>query len=224
MMYYLGGGIWMKKRKRSYYLALLAVITIIMTVWIVKIMNDTIPYLDQWTRGFVESVQETKVFTVARLITELGSASFLIPFTIIIGIVLWIGFKDWLPVVIFSGGTLVSHLINMSIKLLVARERPRLDIGANAEGYSFPSGHAMISIVCYGLLMFILTKKIKSTKLVLLMQYSFALLIALIGMSRVIINVHYLTDVLAGFMVGFILLLGYINLYDFIQKRRSLKV
>lgn len=216
------GGKHMDKRKMSYYLIFFIIIISVIVIWVIKIMNGKLPYMDQWTREFVESIQETKLFAVARLITELGSESFLIPFTVVTGIILWISFRDYLAALIFSGGTLVSHLINMFIKALVARERPRLDIGANAEGYSFPSGHAMISLVCYGLLMYILTKKIKSAKVVLLMQYSFALLIALIGMSRVIINVHYLTDVLTGFMVGFILLFGLINLYEFFIKCRTL--
>lgn len=212
----------MDKRKLSYYSILFIMIATVIIIWIFKIMNDTLPYLDQWTRGFVESVQETKLFSVARLITELGSASFLIPFTVIMGIVLWILFQDFLPALIFSGGILVSHIINLLIKALVARERPRLDVGANAEGYSFPSGHAMISIVCYGLLLYVLMKKIKSTKVSIMVQLSFSLLIALIGMSRVIINVHYSTDVLAGFIIGSILLLGFIKVYEYFNRRRAL--
>lgn len=210
----------MDKRKLVYYLTLLALIVTVITIWIVKILNNTLPYVDQWSRSFVESVQDTYLFSVARMITELGSQSFLIPFTIFTGVVLWVVLRDYLPALIFAGGTLVSHLINLFIKALVMRERPRLDIGANAEGYSFPSGHAMISIVCYGLLMYILTKKIRGKKSVLLMQYGFALLIALIGMSRVIINVHFLTDVLTGFMVGFLLLLAFIYIYEFLTRKR----
>lgn len=213
----------MDKRKLSYYLILLLMLAIVIMIWIFKIMNGNLPYVDQWTRGFVESVQGTKLFSVARLITELGSASFLIPFTVIMGIALWILTRDFLPVLIFSGGTLMSHIINLMIKALVSRERPRLDIAANAEGYSFPSGHAMIPIVCYGLLLYILIKKIKSTKASLMLQFSFALLVALIGISRVIINVHYLTDVLTGFIIGSILLLTYIKIYEYLNKRRMFK-
>nr|WP_280922962.1 phosphatase PAP2 family protein [Virgibacillus litoralis] len=121
---------------------------------------------------------------------------------------------------VFGVGTLTSHGLNILIKRLVERERPSILVAANAEGYSFPSGHAMISMVCYGLLAYFITKNLKSAKATFAVQFLFALLIFLIGISRYMINVHYLTDVLAGFIFGFIFLVGLIYLYELIRNRR----
>lgn len=178
------------------------------------------PYTDQWTRDFVEAIADSKLYTIARWVTELGSASFLIPFTIIFGLVLWRLFRSFLPALFFAGGVLASHLVNVLIKELVARERPRIFIEANAEGYSFPSGHAMLSLVCYGLLAYFMMQKIMSKKVRISMKVMFGILIFLIGISRVIINVHYLTDVLTGFVLGFLCLVGLIYIYDVAQKNR----
>lgn len=204
-------------------LILLTIILFSIIGWIVTIMKGDLPYVDQWTRGLVETVADSNVYTMARWVTELGSKTFLIPFTIIMGLLLIVIFRDWLPALFLAGGTLISHLLNMWIKELVGRERPSIFIEANAEGYSFPSGHSMITMVCYGFLMYILLKKISSTKMKMMMQISLSLLIFLIGISRYFINVHYLTDIFAGFTFGFIFLLVLIYSFEYIQKQRLLK-
>lgn len=210
-------------KKRSYiYFSLFIFILLLVIGWIVMIMTGNLPYIDKWTRSFVELVADSNTYIIARWVTELGSESFLIPFTIIMGLILTIVFRDWMSALLFAGGTLMSHLLNMWIKVLVGRERPSIFIEANAEGFSFPSGHSMIPMVCYGFLMYVLVKKISSTTIKIMIQAGFSLLIFLIGISRYIINVHYLTDIIAGFMFGFLILLGLIYVYEYSQKRRLL--
>lgn len=210
----------MKKSKKYVLFGLLVVILATIMVWIISIIKGELPYIDQWTRSFVMTVADTSIYTMARWITELGSEPFIISFTVIMSFIIWWMFRDWLPAIIFSGGTLGSHLLNMLIKRLVARERPSIFIEANAEGFSFPSGHSMITMVCYGFLMYLLVKKLTSSKAIMWLQLIFSVLIFLIGISRYIINVHYLTDIIAGFTFGFIFLLSLIYLYEFIQRQR----
>ena len=114
----------------------------------------------------------------------------------------------------FPGGILLTHQLNILIKSLVVRERPSISVAANAEGYSFPSGHAMISMVCYGLIAYLLVKKMKSHVLIFITQTMFVTLIFLIGISRYVIHVHYITDIVAGFALGFICLIGLIYVYE----------
>lgn len=201
------------------YLFLLAFI--LPVIWVIKIMQGHMPYVDLWTRKFVETVADTNVYMIARWITNFGSAFFLVPFTIIVGVIIWIVFRDWLPALLFSGGTLVSHLINMLLKVIVKRDRPMIFVEANAEGFSFPSGHSMITMVCYGILMYLIIKKLRSPKITIIIQLFFSLFIFSIGISRYILNVHYLTDIISGFIIGLFLLYSFISLYDSIQKRRS---
>lgn len=211
----------MSRKRYSIIIFLFALILLIIGIWIVKIINGKIPYIDQWTRALVEQYDDTYVYTVFRWITELGSSSFLVPFVAVMAIILGWMLRDYLPALIFTGGTLTSYLLNMLIKVLVERERPSISVAANAEGHSFPSGHAMISMVCYGLLAYFIAKKWRSAKAIFLTQLFFALLIFLIGISRFFINVHYLTDIMAGFFFGFLCLIGLIYLYEFIHRRRS---
>ncbi|HLR65773.1 phosphatase PAP2 family protein [Virgibacillus alimentarius] len=207
-------------KKRLYSILFLCVFTfIIMTNWFVQIINGKMPYLDQWTRALVDTLADTNIFMVSRWITELGSASFLVPFTLLMSICFWWLFHEWITPLLFALGTLISHYMNVIIKMLVSRERPRIFTEANAEGYSFPSGHAMISLVCYGLFTYFITEKISSKKLKLCVNLASAILIFIIGMSRFIINVHYLTDVLTGFMFGFIMLIVIIYIHKYVVHR-----
>ena len=211
------------KNRRSIILSLLFFVILALTgLWIVQIVSGYVPYVDRWTRELVEVLNNSIVYDFLHFVTKFGSGSFLIPFVIIMAIVIWFLLKNSLAAFVFAGGTLATHVFNILIKNMVDRKRPSISIAADAEGYSFPSGHAMISLVCYGMLAYFLGKGMKSTKTLLFMQIIIALLIFLIGISRYVINVHYLTDVVAGFGFGFICLVGFIYLYEYLRKLAKL--
>ncbi|WP_246206722.1 phosphatase PAP2 family protein [Virgibacillus ihumii] len=211
----------MRRKDFSLFVILFSIMAVITGTWIVKLVNGYVLYVDQWTRELVSELAGSYVFTIFRWITELGSGTFLTPFTIIMSIVLWRLYHDWLVAVIFGLGTLSSHGLNVLIKILVERDRPSIFAAADAEGYSFPSGHAMMSTVCYGLLSYFLAKKIENNTASAIMYVGFLLLIFLIGISRYIINVHYLTDVLGGFFFGSLCLCALVLIYKAVQKKRS---
>lgn len=104
----------------------------------------------------------------------------------------------------FAGG----GVLNLLLKNLYQRERPLLDAAIGAYGYSLPSGHAMISTIFYGLVAywFLTGKRRKSAKV--LVGILCALMVFLIGMSRVYLQAHYFSDVLAGYLCGAMWLLA----------------
>jgi len=191
-------------------------------LWIGQIVQGKRPVLDIFLDDILRDfVSYEPIFMTARVLTELGSKPFVMPFVIVMAISLLIVFQSILPSLIFAGGTLMTHLINMFIKEIVQRERPSIWIEASAEGYSFPSGHAMISLVCYGLLAYFLSLKVKQPKNKRIVIFIFSTLIILIGMSRFILNVHYTTDILSGFVLGYLLLMSFIHLYWRLQILQS---
>ncbi|ASK60859.1 hypothetical protein CFK37_00860 [Virgibacillus phasianinus] len=211
----------MRKKSHYLYIFLFAFVLVTTVLWAFKIMHGTIPVVDQWSRGFVEAMADSDVYFLFRWLTELGSGTFLTPFTMIMAILLGYLFRDWFIGVMFAGGTLLSYGLNVLIKVLVERERPRILVAAEAEGYSFPSGHAMISMVCYGLVVYFISKKIRSKKLAVSIQIGTSILIFLIGFSRYMISVHYLTDVLAGFVFGLLFVFLWTFMFEKINKKRS---
>jgi len=94
-------------------------------------------------------------------------------------------------------------LLNVIIKHLVHRDRPIFeDPIQTLTSYSFPSGHAMGSTVFFGTLAAIAIWQVRDWRLGTLAIIASALLVALICFSRIYLGVHYLSDVIAGFLAG----------------------
>lgn len=124
--------------------------------------------------------------------------------------------KSWL--ILFN--VALCLLLNQFCKHLFLRNRP-IDINLIVEkGYSFPSGHSMVSLAFYGLFIYIVYKSNlnKFVKFLLIMLLS--TIILLIGVSRIYLGVHYTSDVIAGFSLSLAYLLMYINL---IYKKNVIK-
>lgn len=168
---------------------------LVMDIWVKKgLANLASPFFD-------------KFFTA---ITNLGSPTELIIFTVIVScFLIYIGKK---VESFFLGATmLVGWALMDEMKMLVARPRPVGEHLTYATGYSFPSGHSMLSFLFYGFIvyLFLASGRVKRKMPVVLTA---AVLVLLIGISRVYLNVHYASDVLAGFAIGAILLFASIRL------------
>ena len=107
-----------------------------------------------------------------------------------------------------------SGAMNLCLKFCFSRQRPLKYMLIDESGYSFPSGHAMVSMAFYGFLIYICYKMIKRKWLKNLMISLLSILIALIAFSRLYFGVHYPTDVLAGLTFGYIFLYVYIRIFN----------
>ena len=139
---------------------------------------------------------------VMQVFTFLGTHTFLIPANL--ALVAWFLFikkHRWysisVPVVALS-----SLLLMFFLKIIFHRDRPLSPLLQAAQGYSFPSGHATMSITFYGLIIFLVWQNIKNVLLKWILTILLILLIIFIGISRVYLRVHYASDVLAGFCIG----------------------
>ena len=106
---------------------------------------------------------------------------------------------------------ILVFLLNYVLKILFSRNRPA-DINLIVEtGFSFPSGHAMMSLGIYGFLIYLLRLSDKNKISQIIGTVSLVLLIFLIGISRIYLGVHYATDVIAGFIISASYLLLFIR-------------
>jgi len=108
------------------------------------------------------------------------------------------------------------------LKLWFERSRPIGEALTAAAGYSFPSGHAMVSTAFYGFMAFLLLNH-NQNRWTGWAAVGLCMLIFLIGFSRIYLNVHYTSDVLAGFLFGFICLISSIEGFQFIKRRYGVK-
>ncbi len=144
----------------------------------------------------------------AKIITWFGSPICLILITILLFVLI----KNKKIGLLITINLVAITILNQLLKFILQRPRPEEFRVINETGYSFPSGHSMISAAVYGLLIYLIYKNIKNkhTKNVLIIILS--LLIIMIGISRIYLGVHYTSDVLAGFLLSISYLIFYINI------------
>ncbi|MFA4960275.1 MAG: phosphatase PAP2 family protein [Candidatus Pacearchaeota archaeon] len=106
--------------------------------------------------------------------------------------------------IVFSTSMIIMAILLQSLKEIFKRARP-LNSLIIQEGYSLPSGHSMASIVFFGLIAYFISRK-KSFNIKILSCVIFGILTLLTGLSRIYLRVHWTTDVLAGFLIGGIIL------------------
>jgi membrane-associated phospholipid phosphatase len=147
------------------------------------------------TRAFV---------TVLRAFTEFGSSEWI--GVILFLLVVFFVWKRWWPslvtlIVAVPGGMLLNELV----KVVVHRHRPFVDGPfVDWSGYSFASGHTIGATLLYGQLALFILPMIKGRRWRTLTVSSAALLIVLVGFSRIALGAHFLTDVLAAIFFGII--------------------
>ena len=114
-----------------------------------------------------------------------------------------------------------AQVLSFSLKLAFRRDRPFFtDPLATLSTYSFPSGHATVSIAVYGALCLVLLRRLTGPARVACLAAA-VLLVSLIGFSRLYLGVHFLSDVLAGYCVGLAWLALCVVVLDLHHRRRS---
>ena len=140
-------------------------------------------------------------------ITFLGKHQFLIPANLILIFYFAVIKKqNWFSIRVIT--IAISSLVLMLLlKQLFQRKRPLSPLLKAAKGLSFPSGHAIMAVTFYGLVIFILQQSITINWLKWLVTIFLIGLIISIGFSRVYLRVHYASDVAAGFIIGLLWLI-----------------
>lgn len=155
-----------------------------------SIDNNILMWLHEYTQFFMVYFFE--------FVTLMGGWQMVI----LISIILLIIERDKIQVLLIPSITVMSVIINETIKNVIMRPRPNVMALSHASGYSMPSGHSLTAVVFYGLIIIFLVAKIKDKKYRKLIDVLLTVLITLIGFSRVYLRVHYFSDVVAGLALG----------------------
>ena len=153
--------------------------------------------------NYVRSFANGGLTRVAIFVTTLGSAAVEISLFLIVGWFLYFRLKHtWEPVILAV--TLAGcWVLNEVLKAFFQRSRPDIEHLVEAGGYSFPSGHAMISAAFYGMLGYLLWLNLRDHSRPLWYVWPLALLLVFsIGLSRIYLGVHFPSDVIGGFAAG----------------------
>ena len=108
----------------------------------------------------------------------------------------------------------------MGLKVLFERERPPFrDRFIDETTKSFPSGHSMGSLICYGLLAYVLVLVLRRAWVRLLAVSGLSVLVLAIGFSRIYLGAHYVSDVVGGYAVGGVWLAACITAVETVRRR-----
>lgn len=182
-------------------IALFAVSIVIFGTIAHEVVKENDERMDDSIFNFFARFTTPQLITVMRGLSFFGSHRFLIPAHIVILAILLMKrhWQDAVVTTLMAAGGLLSML---ALKNYFHRDRPEIKLAEVVKSFSFPSGHTLSSFVFAAVLIYLLwenqwPKQQKIVVFCLLLLLSFA-----IGISRIVLRVHYPSDVMAGFCAG----------------------
>lgn len=179
--------------------------------------NGRMVWFDHALTAFIQAHDTEWGETIFLWISYLGPP--IVDVAIVIGAGWYAKRRDWLRVgtVLASGagGIILCHIL----KAIFHRGRPEVATEfISRTSWSFPSGHAMETVTTYGILLVLATERIPSDARRRLLRWSTIIVIALVGFSRIYLGVHYLSDVVAGWLAGGAWLIASISGYHVARR------
>ncbi len=174
-----------------------ALVIFVLCLWLVIGPAPALNYNDTAIRSFVNAHQTgglTTFFTHLTLLFNVESTPVIAGIVTIIALILY-GWRAGLQVILtVCTGALLNHLI----KGWVQRPWPTNEVLMHYAGWSFPSGHSALSVLVLGSLLLLILRSKWPVKYRHLLATLLFVLILLIGISRLYVGAHYLSDVVAG--------------------------
>jgi undecaprenyl-diphosphatase len=183
------------------------------------VTSDPIVRIDRYVADYLHSTATPPLTAFFLVVTALGSIEAVVPLAVLVAAFFawgrrWLYLGTWLAAV--GGGA----LLNQILKALFTRPRPFFEHPLLVEtSYSFPSGHAMESLVAYGMLAYFAVLALRTWKWRVAAVFAATLLVVLIGLSRMYLGVHYLSDVAAGYAAGGVWLSALITAAETVRRR-----
>lgn len=194
--------------KNKYKWIIFAMVSIIFIAIAEDVFEKEIFAFDGIIYNFLLNHRNNILNNFFKIMTNFGSAEFLIPLTILCIICIKNKkYKIMLPV-----NLIVIASLNIILKNVFVRQRPNELRLIEETGYGFPSGHAMASTAVYGLLLYIVFREVKNKKIRNIACILLAILIFIIDMSRIYVGVHYASDVIAGTCLSIAYLILFIQI------------
>ena len=200
---------WLLKNSKwlILFICIIAFLAIAESVW-----NKEIIVIDIIGYKVISNLLISDLVTpIAKIITNFGGAICLTSISIISLVTIKnkkIGLLICLNLIVTTG-------LNLLLKNILQRPRPTEFRLINETGYSFPSGHSMISMAFYGFIIYLIYKYVKNKKIKYTLITALSILIFFIGISRIYLGVHYTSDVLGGFLIS----ISYLIIYTRLVKR-----
>lgn len=198
--------LWLERRWPALNIAFVLSVGVLMLIFFAEMVYETLirQQMDVFDNVLVWLVRYLANPELDRAMTLISEYGYGYPFWTIILVVLiaLVVRRHWLEAVGFLVCLSGEAILNLGLKNVFERSRPELFQVVTEAGYSFPSGHAMMSMCLYGMAAFLIARHIRDWGWRLGVIIIAVALAVAIGVSRVYLGVHYPTDVVAGFFAG----------------------
>ncbi|MFC1865975.1 phosphatase PAP2 family protein [Chloroflexota bacterium] len=171
--------------------------------------------ISEWFRG----LDTPFVTDVMRVVTAAGDSISVVLIILLIIIPLWF-YGQRLEAIFVAVLPAVTGIITWLLKVLIGRPRPGAEFMDNG-GLSFPSGHVSNTVILFGLLFYIISRLINNPGLVKALRVVIVVHIALVAVSRVSLVEHWPSDVLGGIILGCLILVPGIAVYNRFKGRKE---
>jgi undecaprenyl-diphosphatase len=164
-------------------------------------MNSIFGYIDTTVNVFMTTHASPVSIFIATWISIIADAKVLLAVTVVL-IIYYMFHKKWHDAIILACATGGTAVIVLTLKDYFMRLRPDNALQVIVNDPSFPSGHASMSAAFFVVLIALCTSRIPSRELRIGFVLLSTLMIYLVGMSRLVLNVHWASDVLVGWSIG----------------------
>lgn len=179
----------------------------------ILLLTNNISFLDDFFYSIIIHFKSNLTTKINKVFTFFCSVKFIICFVILLLIIIKNN-KIRLLLLINVGG---DALLNQILKHLIRRPRPTGINLIKETGFSFPSGHSMVSMAVYGLIIYLIYKSKLNKETKVIISILLSMLILFIGISRIYLGVHYASDVIAGFSLS----LCYLIIITYIYEKKT---
>ncbi len=163
---------------------------------------DTLVKVDHWITGHISSIRSPLADRAMVVVTQFGGRNVL-PLGTVAVIGLFLAMRRYVLAAGFLIANAGGYLLVVILKMTIQRERPFTEYThLEVAGFSYPSGHAMMAVIFYGMLAYFIIRAVQSMMMRVFIVCIAALVITMIGFSRIYLGVHYISDVAAGFAGG----------------------
>lgn len=175
--------------------------------------GDTLSF-DRYLSSFFTGIFTEGSYPFFELMDRLGNKLGVGIVTLFFLVWLWVKHRNYTAMAALVFAVAIGNEVNKWLKDAIGRPRPDQEHLVNVASLSFPSGHAMIGMILYTFIAFIIIEELKSAKVKWVTGILAGVWILLMGISRIIMKVHYPSDIAAGFAAGFMWVFLSIVLYE----------
>ncbi|TVY10900.1 phosphatase PAP2 family protein [Paenibacillus cremeus] len=183
-------------------------------VMVLVLSNKKVRGADHDITAMLQDNATSLLRSIMILFNWFGSEAAFLLLSFMVWLILYPLVQYWKERLFLAGVIIGSLVFNLILKMGFHRPRPPGPYLVYAEGYSFPSGHAMSSVCLYGLLAYFLWRRIRSGIGRLLVVLLLGMVVAATGISGIVLQIHYVSDVVGGFVIGASWLAGCIWVYQ----------